>query len=156
MLSGGRLAAQARYTAAVGAVIPIGGAADKIKIGYQSAVAFSFTPFQSPNRIRLEATIAELMDKVPASTARRITSVTANLVLASLTAPKVPAGYVIAGVGAYHQRVAGQGTDNVGFNVGAGVSFTFGAFGAFTEARLHYLIADARTKLFPITIGLVF
>ena len=136
--------------------MPIGGAADDTKIGHHAALAISMTPFRSSNRLRIEATSAQLMDKAPASTSRALASVTANLVLAPASPPKAPSGYVIAGIGAYHQRIAGKGSDHAGLNIGAGVSFNFGAFGAFTEARLHYIATGAKTKLFPITFGLVF
>ena len=152
----GRLNAQSRISGAVGVAVPIGGTADRIKIGYQSVLAISLAPFQSPNRIRLEAAIAELSDKVATTVERRISFAAANLVMTSVAVPSAPAGYVIAGVGAYHQRAAGMGSDHGGLNVGAGITFTFGAFGAFTEARLHYIADGSKTKLFPITFGLVF
>ena len=127
-----------------------------MNIGYQTALAISLTPFRSPARVRLEAAIAELSDKIATSVQRRVTFFAANFVAASVTAPNAPAGYVIAGVGTYHQRSAAKGSDNPGLNIGAGISFTFGAFGAFTEARAHYIADGAKTKIFPITFGLVF
>jgi len=152
----GRVDAQSRLSGAIGATVPIGGTADRINIGYQSALAISLAPFRSPNRVRLEAAIADLTDKVASSLERRVTFFAANFVATSVTAPNAPAGYVIAGIGAYHQRTAGKGRDDAGLNIGAGISFSFGAFGAFTEARLHYIADGSKTKLFPITFGLVF
>jgi len=151
----GRLEAQSRFSGAIGVAVPIGGSADRIKIGYQTALAISLAPFQSSNRIRLEGAVAELSDKIATPVQRRISFAAANFVAASVAAG-APAGYVIAGIGAYHQRAAGKGSDHAGLNVGAGITFTFGAFGAFTEARLHYLADGSKTKLFPITFGLVF
>jgi hypothetical protein len=156
LLLAGRIEAQVRYSAAIGPAVPIGTTADRINIGYQTAVAMSFAPFRSRNRVRLEGAVAELSDKVVTSVARRITFAAANFVATAVTEPNAPAGYMIAGVGAYHQRAAGKGSDSPGVNVGAGISFAFGAFGAFTEARLHYIGGNTKTKLFPITFGLVF
>jgi hypothetical protein len=147
---------QTRFSAAIGAAVPIGGAADQTKIGYQTALAISLGAVGSPTRIRVEGAVAELSERVPAGVTRRLTYATANVLLSPVNALAAPSGYVIAGIGAYHQRVAGVGTDNTGLNIGAGVAFSFGRYGAFTEARLHYLISDAKTKLFPITFGLVF
>ena len=152
----GLLRAQTKISGSIGGVVPIGGTADRIKIGYQTAFAISLAQSHSSDRIRLEAAFAELSDKVATPVQRRITYATANVVVASPSEPNAPAGYIIAGIGAYHQRAVGKGRDDAGLNVGAGITFTFGAFGAFTEARLHYINGSTKTKLFPITFGLVF
>jgi hypothetical protein len=149
--------AQTRLSVATGAAIPIGLDADKTKIGYQTALAISMGQSRSPTRLRFEGAVAELMDRAPALTTRRVSSLSGNVVLTPVSASSTaPSGYVTAGIGAYSQRVAGVGTNHGGLNIGAGIMFNFGRYGSFVESRLHYIFSDPKTKLFPITFGLVF
>ena len=152
------LGAQARYSGAIGAAVPIGGAADQTKIGYQSALAITVPAFRPSLRLRIEGAIAELMDRPPTSEARRYSSLGASVVLipGSTAKATAPSGYVIGGIGLYRQRLGAIGTDHAGASLGAGITFSLGAYGAFTEARLHFIATDTKTKLFPITFGLVF
>jgi len=93
---------------------------------------------------------------VAPSVQRRTTFYAANFVAASVPAPNARAGHVIAGVGTYHQRSAAKGSNNPGLNIGAGISPTFGSFGAFTETRMNYIADGARIRTFPIMFGLEF
>lgn len=155
---------------AVGAAFPIGGSADALEIGQQSGVFLLFTPRRGPfARARIDFTWAEMQNRLAPDVRDRFYWTALGVVFAArvpgssgagagmdvATKPE-PSGYVILGAGVYHQKRPDARRDAAGINTGAGIEFALGPFGAFAEARLHYLDDGLRTKLFPIGLGLRF
>ena len=155
LLSARTAESQRSVAVGIGADIPIGGTADLLKSGYHSTVSLSFTPRRLRRAIRIDDSITELRTRDSASTTHRIHSVVAGIVLTGPTR-LTPTGYVVGGIGSYQQSSAGKRRTDTGVNIGAGINFPRRVVGTFIEARLHYIGGGTRTKLFPVTLGLVF
>ncbi len=146
---------QTSASAALGAVIPIGGTADVLNAGYHATLALALKPINPRNRIRLEGTVWETPDKQSVGETHRFVSATANLLMSGTNGPG-PSGYLIAGAGSYQHDGGGQRSTNFGANIGVGIHFPLGSFGTLLESRVHYVADPARTKLVPFTFGLTF
>lgn len=155
MAFGQGLGAQRAFGFGIGADIPIGGSADVLKSGYHTTATFSFKPGSIRHRVRIDGTITELRRRDSLSTAHRIQYLTIGIVASGPTR-LTPSGYVVAGLGSYQQSTGGRRTSDAGLNIGAGITFPRTVVSAYIEARLHYIGGGSRTKLFPLTLGLVF
>jgi hypothetical protein len=149
------IAAQAKFNAGLGAVVPIGSSADVLNPGYNAILSLTLKPAWLQNYLRLEGAVNSLTQKTSGSPKHQIASVTANLIMIG-TERAGPAGYVIIGAGSYQNSGSGKRSADPGFNVGTGIRFGMGFFGTFVEARLHYVADENKTKYFPMTFGLTF
>ena len=148
--------AQARFNAGIGAAIPIGASADEVNPGYSMLVSFAMRPhFFTRNQLRFEFGSNSLPERAVPNVSRSVLTGTANLVIIRDPAAR-PLGYSIVGFGTYQKSGSVPRRSSQGVNLGAGMQFTLGFFGAFLEARLHYIHDANKTKYFPMTFGLTF
>ena len=150
------LGAQRALGASVGAALPIGGTADLLTIGDHSGLFVVFRPPVLVQRARVDFTWSNLKDRNTSGVTHHVFWIALGAVIETPTSVPGPRGYVILGAGSYHQKRPGVRRDAAGLSAGAGLEFRLGPFGAFGEARIHYVLDGARTKLFPLGIGLRF
>lgn len=118
--------------------------------GWHVQGSLRFQPPMIPLGFRVDGIYAQLGTDLPGAPAGqyRIGNVNGNLVLGMGGMLMMPARpYIIGGAGYYNSRFdvrnADQGSSNdLGFNVGAGVDATLAGFGAFVEGRYHRIMAD--------------
>jgi hypothetical protein len=154
------LYAQASFSVAAGAAIPMGDFADGANTGYNVTAAIGFKPPLAPIGLRIDGMFNSLEGKATGSGSARILAGTANLTLSGVGTP-IPMGYLIGGLGMYNSSVSGAvvkppSETDFGFNIGAGIKFPLTGFSTFLEARLHVVSNDAKTKFVPITFGMTF
>ena len=150
------LHAQASFSVAAGAAVPIGSTSDGMNVGYNVTAALGIKPPIAPIGLRIDGMFNSMGLKSPASGSGRIAAGTANVTLAG---PAIPMGYLIGGLGMYNFSASGGGSSSTkfGFNVGVGLKFPLTGFSTFAEARLHYVNTDVeKTKFVPITFGITF
>ena len=149
------LHAQASFSIAAGAAVPIGSTSDGMNVGYNVTGAIGIKPPVAPIGLRIDG-MFNSMEVKGGGASSRIAAGTANVTLAG---PAIPMGYLIGGVGMYNTSVSGVSGSNTdfGFNVGVGLKVPLTGFSTFAEARLHYINTDVeRTKIVPITFGITF
>jgi len=150
------LHAQASFSIAAGAAVPIGSTSDGMNVGYNITGAIGIKPPVAPIGLRVDGMFNSLGRKGGGGGSGRIAAGTANLTVAG---PMIPMGYLIGGVGMYNSSASGGGSSSTdfGFNVGVGLKFPLTGFSTFAEARLHYINTDVvKTKFVPITFGITF
>lgn len=147
--------AQSSFRVGLGADIPIGGTADLLKSGYHTSAGFAIKPRALGRVIRIDGTVTELRSRDSVPVTHKIQYLTADIVIAE-PSRLTPSGYVVMGIGTYQQSRGSVRSSDVGPNLGAGISFPRRMAGTYIEARLHYIPSEKRTKICPLTIGLVF
>ena len=161
LLAAPALRAQASFSVAAGAAVPVGSTADGVKMGYNATIGVGFKPPLAPIGLRIEGALNQMDAKGTASGSSRIMAGIANLTLSGAGMP-IPMGYLIGGVGMYNFSVTGTpikppSETKLGFNVGAGINFHLTGFSTFLEARFHYVsTSGSSVKFIPITFGLKF
>jgi hypothetical protein len=149
------LAAQASFSLAAGAALPIGSMADSYELGYNATVGLGIKPPIAPLGLRFEGALNSMSIKNDGPSTR----ILAGIANVTLSAAALPMGYLIGGVGMYNMKTEfpapiGDVSDTeVGFNIGAGLNFPLTGFSTFLEARFH-IVDDA--KFIPITFGIKF
>ena len=141
--------------------VPVGDAADAWKAGWNVQGTLGFQPAAQAVGFRfdlmyhsLEADIADL----GALEDLAIIAGAGNVVLtvSNYTNTRL---YVLGGAGVYNVDY-GENVDSetkLGLNGGGGVSFRFGPFNPFIEARLHSIFTEEENlNMIPIVIGLTF
>ena len=156
---------------AVGPSIPTGDFADALEWGYNVTGSLSGRPMMSPVGIRIEGMYQNLTGKdqtvgtvtVEAADLRTFAGI-ASVELGLPTMGVSP--YLIGGLGYYNNKSEGEGeksTSDLGFNLGAGLSFNLAGFSTFAEARFHQVMSkddevanSANLRFVPITFGIKF
>jgi len=152
------LHAQASFSVAAGATIPMGGTADNLKTGYNVTAGLGIKPPLAPLGFRVEGMLNQMDFKTSAFGSTRLLAGVANVTLSGVA---MPMGYLIGGVGLYNVAtpdIAGSSsTTKAGFNVGAGLNFPLTGFSTFAEVRFHLVTtANESMKFVPITFGIKF
>ena len=151
------LHAQMSFSVAAGASLPMGDAADGLKMGYNATVGLGFKPLLVPVGLRVEGMFNsfEIDAPAPADGSIRVMAVSANGTYTIL-----PQLYAIGGVGMYNSKASTAGAESssdLGFNIGAGINIPLTGFGTYLEARYHHIATDgASFKFLPITFGIRF
>ena len=154
---------------AAGASVPKSGLGRRTSTGYHAMVTLSVHAPMTPLSFRVEGMFNELDYNSDLGSgggapfraqekSARILAATANGILTSsgLLRP-----YIIGGVGIYRTTEAvpllggTQSTNDVGWNLGGGLRFDLTGFGAYAEARYHW-IGDPGLRMLPVTFGLTF
>ena len=155
------LRAQASFSVAAGAAVPVGSTADGVKVGYNATLGIGFKPPLAPIGLRIEGALNQMDAKAAAGGSSRIMAGIANLTLSGAGMP-IPMGYLIGGVGMYNFSVTGTpikpaSETKFGLNIGAGLNFPLTGFSTFLEARFHYISTEGSSaKFIPITSGIKF
>jgi hypothetical protein len=149
------ISAQTSVTVGLGAAVPIGSSADRLKPGYSAQLALAIQPKWMRHHLRFEGAVNSMTEQVAGSPKREFRSGTINLIVVGATRSS-PTGYVVLGAGSYQQTTSAGRRTHPGINTGAGIRFSMGFFGTFVEARMHYIADDTKTKYFPMTFGLAF
>jgi hypothetical protein len=155
MLATSAVHAQASFSVAIGAAVPMGDAADALDMGYNATVGVGIKPPLAPLGLRFEGFFNSFEFKSPIDASFRIMGVTANG-----TYTLMPQLYAIGGVGMYNGKASTSGSSSntdFGINVGAGFNIPLTGFGTFVEARYHHVMSDgSSTQFIPITVGIRF
>jgi hypothetical protein len=158
--------AQISFGIGAGASMPGGDLGKGVESGYHALVTAGIHPPLAPVGFRVDGMFNEFNQKSPATNKTRIMGLNANAVL-SLPGAIVLSPYVIGGVGTYQTKSTAAGaksSNDLGVNIGAGIKFGLAGFGAFAEARYHYIMAEKNTvtnttpkvNFIPITFGITF
>jgi hypothetical protein len=155
------LHAQASFSIAAGATIPMGSTADALKTGYNVTAGVGIKPPLAPLGLRLEGMLNSMDIKPCTLCGTGSTRILAGIANVTLSGVAMPMGYLIGGVGMYNiatPDISGSPTNTkAGFNVGAGLSFPLTGFSTFAEVRFHLVATDQKsTKFVPITFGIKF
>lgn len=158
------LSAQTSFSIAAGATVPVGDAADGMKMGYNLTAGLGIKAPLAPVGFRLEGMFSQMDWK---NATQGNTTILAGI--ANATMSMMPTTYLIGGLGLYNLRAGdlpagftSDPTTKFGINVGAGLNIPLTGFGTFVEARLHYIMTkdDAtgakNTTLIPINFGIRF
>lgn len=164
-------AAQAQISFGIGAGASIPGgdlsnATTGVETGYHVLVTAGIHPPLAPVGFRVDGMFNEFNSKSTAANPPklRIMGVNANAVL-SMPGLIVLSPYAIGGVGMYQRKSTAAGAtsaSDLGVNIGAGIKFGLAGFGAFAEARYHYIMAEKvgtvtpKVNFIPITFGITF
>lgn len=151
------LHAQTSFIVAAGATVPIGDAANAYKMGYNASVGLGISAPLAPVGLRIEGMFNQLDWKG----AQGNTRILAGIANATFSGPGMPMGYLIGGLGMYNMKAstsfASSSDTKIGFNIGGGLNIPLTGFGAFVEARLHYIATQGKaTTLIPLTFGIKF
>jgi hypothetical protein len=152
------LHAQTSFSVAAGAALPMGSTSDVVKTGYNVTAGLGIKPPLAPLGFRAEAAWNEMDGKGALGTTTRLIAGIANV---TLSAPAMPMGYLIGGVGLYNisaPDVPNSASETkAGFNVGVGLNLPLTGFSTFAEARFHLISTPGESlKLVPITFGIKF
>jgi hypothetical protein len=152
------LQAQASFSIAGGAAIPMGTTADGLKTGYNITAGVGIKPPLAPLGLRIEGMLNQMDFKASAFGSTRLLAGVANVTLSGVA---MPMGYLIGGLGMYNVATpdvtGSQSATKLGFNVGAGLSFPLTGFSTFAEVRFHLVTTENESmKFVPITFGLKF
>ena len=153
--------AQASFSLAAGATVPVANTADGAEVGYNAILGIGIKPPLAPLGLRIEGMFNSMSLKNTTSGSMRTLAGIANVTLSGVGMP-IPMGYLIGGLGMYNNKLvdiplAGDGETDFGFNIGAGLNFPLTGFSTFLEARFHMInTANEKTTFIPITFGLKF
>jgi hypothetical protein len=155
------LHAQASFSIAAGATIPMGTTADNLKTGYNVTAGVGIKPPLAPLGLRVEGMLSSMDFKTCTLCGTGSTRLLAGIANVTLSGVAMPMGYLIGGVGMYNVAtpdISGSPTKTkAGFNVGAGLSFPLTGFSTFAEVRFHLVTTDNESmKFVPITFGIKF
>jgi hypothetical protein len=159
LLTASSLHAQASFSIAAGATLPVGTTGDAFELGYNASVGVGIKPPLAPLGVRFEGMFSQMGGKSPSTVGARTLALTANG-----TYTLVPQLYAIGGVGMYNSKAtdlpAGATSDaetDFGFNIGAGLNIPLTGFGTFAEIRYHHIpVEGGSVKFIPITFGIKF
>ena len=155
--------AQMSVSIAAGAALPMGDAADNLKMGYNATLGLGFKPPLAPIGARIEGMFNafEFKDAAFSDVGFRALALTANATVGAPLLP-MPMTYLIGGVGMYSSQLTGidpapDADNDFGFNIGLGINIPLTGFGTFIEARYHHVPGDGGAfKFLPITVGIKF
>src|SRR6185436_17766038 len=137
------LHAQASFSIAAGAAVPLSSTADAVNTGYNITAGLGIKPPLAPIGLRIEGMLNSMDFKTSTFGSSRVIAGLANL---TLSAPALPMGYLIGGVGMYNVATpdipSSSSESKFGFNVGAGLNFPLTGISTFLEARLHLVSTD--------------
>jgi hypothetical protein len=154
--------AQLKFGVGAGASVPNGDFSNGVETGYHFLVTAGVKPPLAPVGFRVDGMFNQFNLKALSSESFRVMGLHANAVL-SMPGAMVVTPYAIGGVGMYRSSssVPNSGTSNdLGANIGGGISFGLAGFGAFAEIRLHNLFVDdgaggtTSQRFIPITFGI--
>lgn len=155
--------AQLKFGIGAGASVPNGDFSDSNDMGYHFLATAGIKPPLAPVGFRVDGMFNQFNFKAPfEDESFRIMGLNANAVL-SMPGAVVLSPYVIGGVGMYNSKasVAGaESSNDLGVNIGAGISFGLAGFGAFAELRFHDIMGDdgsggtQHLRFIPITFGI--
>jgi hypothetical protein len=158
--------AQLKFGIAAGASRPNGDFAASNKSGYHAMVTAGIQPPLAPVGVRIDGMFNrfDYQGTLLEGESDRIAALSANAVLGVPGVPLVASPYLIGGAGIYNRKASVEGatsSSTAGFNLGAGIKFGLAGFGAFGEARLHWIMANdaeglASARFIPITFGITF
>jgi hypothetical protein len=155
--------AQLKFGIGAGASLPGGDLKDGVETGYHLMATAGVQPPLSPVGFRVDGTWNQFSEKSPGTDNFRVMSLTANAIL-GMPGAVVVKPYAIGGVGMYNSKNSGGGdaSNDMGVNLGAGVSFGLAGFGAFAEVRWHKIFMDEvlgvkpNFSYIPLTFGITF
>jgi hypothetical protein len=155
--------AQLKFGIGAGASVPNGDFADANETGYHFLATAGIKPPLSPVGFRVDGMFNQFNYKASIldGESLRVMGLNANAIL-SMPGAVVLSPYAIGGVGMYNSKssAGGDGSNDLGVNIGAGVSFGLAGFGAFAEIRFHDIMADngsggtQHVRFIPITFGI--
>jgi opacity protein-like surface antigen len=163
-----------------GLSVPMGDFADGVKSGFNAGAHLAFKPAMLPFGLRVEGQfnqfdlkgLEELGEDVDGDA--RIISGTVNGVFGVPAASSAFRPYLIAGVGAYNERVKfdflgaseSESQTKLGINGGVGIEFGLSGLATFIEARYHLVFdkeddedtgaSGSNTTFVPISFGIKF
>jgi opacity protein-like surface antigen len=163
-----------------GLSVPMGDFADGVKSGFNAGAHLAFKPAMLPFGLRVEGQfnqfdlkgLEELGEDVDGDA--RIISGTVNGVFGVPAASSAFRPYLIAGVGAYNERVKfdflgaseSESQTKLGINGGVGIEFGLSGLATFIEARYHLVFdkeddedtgaSGSNTTVVPISFGIKF
>lgn len=163
-----------------GLSVPMGDFADGVKSGFNAGAHLAFKPAALPFGVRVEGQfnqfdlkgLEELGENIDGSA--RIISGTVNGVFGVPAASSAFRPYLIAGVGAYNERVKfdflgeseSESQTKLGINGGVGIEFGLSGLATFVEARYHMVFdkeddedtgaSGKNTTFIPISFGIKF
>jgi hypothetical protein len=159
--------AQLKFGVAAGASLPNGDLGNSVETGYHLMATAGIQPPLSPvgfrvdgmwNSFNFKSTIAD-------GESVRVMALTANAVM-SMPGALVVKPYAIGGVGMYNSKASlanSESSNDLGVNIGAGVSFGLAGFSAFGEVRLHNIFPEqpatgpkVNSRFIPVTFGITF
>lgn len=158
--------AQLKFGIGAGASVPNGDFANGIETGYHFLATAGIKPPLSPVGFRVDGMFNQFNGKSPSTSKLNVMGLNANAIL-SMPGAIVLSPYAIGGVGMYRSSISPKisGVDpsnDLGVNIGGGISFALAGFGAFAEIRLHNIMADngaggtTNQRFIPITFGITF
>jgi opacity protein-like surface antigen len=148
----------ARFGLAAGATAPVSAYGNDKNVGYHIGILVDVRLPPTPFGFRIDGSFHEMKYSAN-STKAQIFMTTANGLL------KLPTGtpltpYLIGGAGLYNSRrtllFSTQSRTDVGVNFGGGLRFELTDVTTFVEARYHSVTGDARVRILPITVGVLF
>lgn len=154
----GAQSSPARLGIAAGATAPVGGYGTGRKVGYHIGLLVDIRTPSPVLGARIDGAFHEL-GYSGNSTKEDIWIIDANAVVKVPTGtPVVP--YMIGGAGFYNSHrtllFRTQSNTDVGLNIGGGLRFELGDATTFVEARYHVVSGDAKIRIVPITLGVLF
>jgi len=157
--------AQLKFGVAGGASLPNGDLGDAAETGYHLMATAGIQPPLAPVGLRIDGMWNQFNFKSPSTANVRVMALTANAVM-SMPGAMVVKPYAIGGVGMYNSKASTTGatsSNDLGVNIGAGVSFGLAGFSAFGEVRLHNVFPEqpasgpkTNFRFIPVTFGITF
>ncbi len=157
--------AQLKFGIGAGASLPNGDLGDAVETGYHLMATAGIHPPLAPVGFRVDGSWNQFNMKAASSENIRVMALTANAVM-SMPGAMVVKPYVIGGVGMYNSKASvanAESSNDLGVNVGAGVSFGLAGFSAFGEVRLHNVFPEQPStgpktnfRYIPVTFGITF
>ena len=163
-----------------GLSVPMGDFADGVKSGFNAGAHLAFKPAALPFGVRVEGQFNQFdlkgLEDLGADVdgSARIISGTVNGVFGVPAASSAFRPYLIAGVGAYNERVKfdflgeseSESQTKLGINGGVGIEFGLSGLATFIEARYHMVFdkeddedngaSGKNTTFVPISFGIKF
>jgi opacity protein-like surface antigen len=143
---------------AAGASVPVGGYGSDKNVGYHIGLLLDIRTPTPMVGVRIDGAFHEI-GFTGNSTKEDIWTINGNAML------KVPTGrmvvpYAIGGAGFYNSHrnlfFGSRSSTGVGVNGGAGLRFELSDVTTFVEARYHMVSGDAKIRILPITLGILF
>ena len=164
-----------------GLSVPLGDFADGVKSGFNAGAHLAFKPAALPFGLRVEGQFNQFDlkgleddgEELEVDGNARIISGTVNGVFGVPAASSAFRPYLIAGVGAYNEKVTfdflgeslSESQTKLGINGGVGIEFGLSGLATFIEARYHMVFdkeddeetgAGSNTTFVPISFGIKF
>jgi opacity protein-like surface antigen len=156
--------AQLKFGIGAGASLPGGDLKDGVETGYHLMATAGVQPPLSPVGFRVDGAWNQFSEKSPGTDNLRILSLSANAIV-GMPGAMVVKPYAIGGVGMYNSKNSAansESSNDMGVNLGAGVSFGLAGFGAFAEVRWHKIFPEEvagfkpNISYIPLTFGITF